>query len=620
MVESKGWQWEMVKEDENSIWKNPCIESYYLLNRWKMAGKMDFLDLGCGLGRHSMLFGRNGFHVRCFDISREALARTRAWAESEGLAFDYADGDMLALPYEKESADCILCRNVISHTDTNGVKRAVSEIGRVLKTGGECYLTLGSKATWQERHREWPQVDENTRLCMDEGPEYEVPHFYADYALVKELMIPITLQTLMLNAVSFGDTLMLGLVSQESLAAVSLASQVSFVMSLFISTLTGGATVLSAQYIGKKDMDTVEGVLALILRDALLVSLIFFGLAECCPQLLMRVFTGEAEMIGIGAEYLRIAGVSYLFSGFSQCFLCMLKVNDRAKTGTFITTGVVFLDLFLNAIFIFGLFGFPAMGARGAALTTVLSKGVELIAVAAYFRASGVVRVKGRKLLRPDFSLEREFWKYSFPIFLNDMAWGGGVTVYSVIIGHLGTDATAANSIVTVVKNLVICISTGMGSASGILVGRVLGENRLSLGKLYGRRLSRFALLCGFFTAFLVLLCGPFITAFFKTGETTRDFLAWMLVFCAANCIARCINDTVICGIFSAGGDTKFDAQSLLVTMWGIIIPVALCAAFWWKLPVVWVYFILSMDEIIKLPWVYAHYKKYGWVKNITRE
>lgn len=197
----------------------------------------------------------------------------------------------------------------------------------------------------------------------------------------------------------------------------------------------------------------------------------------------MRVFTGEAEMIGIGAEYLRIAGVSYLFSGFSQCFLCMLKVNDRAKTGTFITTGVVFLDLFLNAIFIFGLFGFPAMGARGAALTTVLSKGVELIAVAAYFRASGVVRVKGRKLLRPDFSLEREFWKYSFPIFLNDMAWGGGVTVYSVIIGHLGTDATAANSIVTVVKNLVICISTGMGSASGILVGRVLGENRLSLGK-----------------------------------------------------------------------------------------------------------------------------------------
>ena len=300
---------------------------------------------------------------------------------------------------------------------------------------------------------------------------------------LKKLMIPITFQTLMLNAVSFGDTLMLGLVSQESLAAVSLASQVSFVMSLFISTLTGGATVLSAQYIGKKDMDTVEGVLALILRDALLVSLIFFGLAECCPQLLMRVFTGEAEMIGIGAEYLRIAGVSYLFSGFSQCFLCMLKVNDRAKTGTFITTGVVFLDLFLNAIFIFGLFGFPAMGARGAALTTVLSKGVELIAVAAYFRASGVVRVKGRKLLRPDFSLEQEFWKYSFPIFLNDMAWGGGVTVYSVIIGHLGTDATAANSIVTVVKNLVICISTGMGSASGILVGRVLGENRLSLGK-----------------------------------------------------------------------------------------------------------------------------------------
>lgn len=187
MVESKGWKWEIFENDENSIWKKPCIESYYLLNRWKEQGKTEFLDLGCGLGRHSIQFGKNGFNVHCFDISEEAISRTKLWAESEDLTFEYAIGDMLKLPYRDESMDCILCRNVISHTDTKGVRQTISEIHRVLKTGAECYLTLGSRATWGFKQNEWPAIDENTKLCMEEGPEYKVPHFYADYNLVKKL-------------------------------------------------------------------------------------------------------------------------------------------------------------------------------------------------------------------------------------------------------------------------------------------------------------------------------------------------------------------------------------------------------------------------------------------------
>lgn len=187
MIESKGWQWEIIKDDESSIWKNPSIESYYLLTRWKSQDKIEFLDLGCGLGRHSVLFGKNGFHVRCFDISEEAIARTKVWAENEGLVFDYKTGDMLMLPYMDESVDCVMCRNVISHTDTKGVKQAIPEVKRVLKIQGECYLTLGSKETWGFKQGDWPVVDENTKLRMEEGPEYRVPHFYADYNLVTEL-------------------------------------------------------------------------------------------------------------------------------------------------------------------------------------------------------------------------------------------------------------------------------------------------------------------------------------------------------------------------------------------------------------------------------------------------
>ena len=187
MIESKGWNWEIVKEEEkNNHWKEPSIESFYLVNRWKMQGKKDFLDLGCGLGRHSILFGENGFNVFCFDISEEAIKATKKWAEDEGLNFNYAIGDMLKLSYKNESIDCILCRNVISHTDTEGIKKVINELKRVLKNGGECYLTLGSKETWGFK-QDWPMVDENTKLRMEEGPEYKVPHFYADYNLIKEL-------------------------------------------------------------------------------------------------------------------------------------------------------------------------------------------------------------------------------------------------------------------------------------------------------------------------------------------------------------------------------------------------------------------------------------------------
>ena len=187
MIKSKGWNWKIVKNEVEEYWKSPSIESYYLLNRWKSQEKDKFLDLGCGLGRHSILFGLNGFNVSCFDISEEAIKRTKEWALEENLEFDYKIGDMLELPYDDSSFDCILCRNVISHQDTLGVEQIIKELYRVLKDNGEVYLTLGSKSTWGFKQTSWPLIDDNTRLRMEEGPEYKVPHFYADYDLIKIL-------------------------------------------------------------------------------------------------------------------------------------------------------------------------------------------------------------------------------------------------------------------------------------------------------------------------------------------------------------------------------------------------------------------------------------------------
>ena len=186
IVQSKGWTWEMVMGEHEEYWKNPAPETFYLLSRWKNQHKKKILDLGCGLGRHTILFALNGFDVSAFDISENSVERTAAWAKELNLDIDTKQGDMLEMPYADESMDGILCINVISHTDTNGMYKMADELKRVLKPGGECYLTLGSKETWGFKQN-WPVVDANTKLRDEPGPEYMTPHFYADYDLIFEL-------------------------------------------------------------------------------------------------------------------------------------------------------------------------------------------------------------------------------------------------------------------------------------------------------------------------------------------------------------------------------------------------------------------------------------------------
>jgi len=186
MAESKAWDWKIVEGDHRAHWLEPAEESYYLIHRWQEQGKKDFLDLGCGLGRHTVQFAKAGFKVAGFDLSEEALAQTKALLDKEGLEADLRHGDMLELPYDNESFDCILCRNVISHSDTEGVRKIASELLRVLRSGGECYFTLGSKQTWGWQ-QDWPKLDDNTKIRIEDGPENGVPHFYADYDLIFDI-------------------------------------------------------------------------------------------------------------------------------------------------------------------------------------------------------------------------------------------------------------------------------------------------------------------------------------------------------------------------------------------------------------------------------------------------
>lgn len=439
------------------------------------------------------------------------------------------------------------------------------------------------------------------------------------YKQLCKLAIPMAVQNFMSALVSASDALMLGWLDQNALSAVSLATQIQFVLNLFFMAITIGLTILAAQYWGKKDVNAVEHVLAIAMRGAVGISVVFALGALTMPGNLMRIFTNDQVLITLGSEYLRVVAVSYIFTGISQVYLCAMKNSGRVSRSTFYGSVAIGLNLILNAILIFGIMGMPGFGIKGAAISTFIARLAELIFVLIENRKKTVVRIRLDCLKNPNKKLKVDFGKYTLPVLANEIAWGCGFTMFSVIMGHLGTDAVAANSIANIVKNLIACVALGIGSGSGILVGNELGKGNNILAIKYGNKLCHLSIGTGVVSGTLILLASPVIGNFSGTlSVQAKNYLQLMLYICSYYIIGKSINSTVIAGIFCAGGDTKFGFWCDLITMWGIIVPIGLFAAFVLKLPVMAVYFILNMDELVKLPAVYVHYKKYKWVKNLT--
>lgn len=433
------------------------------------------------------------------------------------------------------------------------------------------------------------------------------------------LVFPIAIQNLMTALVSASDAFMLVFVSQTSLSAVSLATQIQFVHNLFMLALTIGATTLAAQYWGKGDTDSVEEILAIVLKISMAVSVVFFIAAMFFSGFLMRIFTNDIKLIQAGIPYLRIVSVSYLFMGFSQIYLCIMKNSGRTAKSTIYGSVAVVINIGFNVIFIFGLAGFPVMGIAGAALATTVSRALELLLTIYENMHRSLVCVRLKYIRNSSKKLKKDFWHYTTPVLGNELVWGCGFTMFSVIMGHLGSDAVAANSVANILKNIIACVCNGIGIGAGIIVGNELGKGEMERAREYGNRLFKLAVFAGAVSGLILLAVSPVLRIF--TGSLSaqaHSYLKNMMYICTYYMIGKSVNATVIAGVFCAGGDTKFGLKCDAVTMWVILIPIGMITAFVLKLPIMVVYFIISMDEIIKLPAVYRHYKKYNWVRNLT--
>lgn len=434
------------------------------------------------------------------------------------------------------------------------------------------------------------------------------------------LAIPIGLQNLLVALIGATDALMLGRLEQDAVSAVSLANQIVFIMNLFIGAVVGGGGVLIAQYWGKGDKNMVKNLFCMILKWSLGISLVFFLLAMLIPDGLMRIYTPDTKLIEIGASYLRAVCISYLFSGITQCYYLKMKVEGKASKSVIISIVTLVTDVVLDIFLIYGLAGVPKLGANGSAYSTVA---VELIAI-----VWCIVKSHRKGSIHPDLQglkwfskgVTKDWLKIALPSLGSSLAWGLSISMHSLIMGHLGSDATAAASITSVVLELVTCVCKGISAGAGIILGKLLGSSLFDKAKAYGRKLCHMSFWVGGIHLILLCLLAPLVTVFFVLTDVARGYLITMLIFTGVYVFAYSINTVVVCGIFPAGGDTKYDAISVFIATWCIALPLALLGTFVFGLPVMVIYIIMSMDEIIKVPFVLPRYKKYLWLKNLTTE
>lgn len=442
------------------------------------------------------------------------------------------------------------------------------------------------------------------------------------YSQMIKLVVPIVIQNILNAAISSADVVMLKFVGQSAISAVSLATQYANILFSVFFGLGTGVTMLCAQYYGKGDLKAIDIVQGIAMRFAIISSVAFALAALFIPELMMRVFTSDEELIKVGVEYIRWISISYLCMGIIEVYMSVLRSIGRVAICTILNVGAFFVNIGINSIFIFGLFNAPKIGAQGVAIATSATRLMELVGCIIISINSKDVKLAVKSMFIRNKVLFKDFVRLSLPALFNDVVWGLGFSMYSVIIGHLGSDAVAANSFVVVARNFGTILCFGIAGGGTILLGNILGENKLDLARIYAKRILKMTIIGGIVGGLMVVAAIPFIVVYAKNTLTATaiHYLKIMLLINGYYISGTAVNTVLIAGVFRAGGDSKFGLICDIIDMWVYAVPLGLISAFILKLPVLVVYFLLCTDEFVKWPWVFKRYKSEKWLKNITRE
>lgn len=420
-----------------------------------------------------------------------------------------------------------------------------------------------------------------------------------------KLAFPIMIQNLIGTLVNIADTVMLGYVSQTAMAASSLANQYTFILFCLYYGMATGTSVLCAQYWGKGDKKTVERILGLAERISLIVSLVFFVISFSMPTTIMKIFTSSPDTIAAGSEYLRVISFSFMFMGFSQVFMSALRSIGKIMLPSVTYIVSLCVNVICNATFIFGLFGLPKLGVTGVALGTVIARITEVLICLIYSLRSSDVRFRIKYFFAKSGILFQDFMKIATPAVINDVVWSFASSAFAAILGHIGDDMVAANAVAVMVVNIGAIACRGFANATTIIVSQELGKDNIDTAREYGKRMLRITMVVSLVGCVIILALRPLILDFYrdKLTEMAIYYLGIFIIMTTWRLVGEGINTCLICGCFRGGGDSRFGMIIDSIFMWLVAVPLTFLAAYVLKLPPIWVYFVMTLDEFEKCLW-----------------
>lgn len=440
------------------------------------------------------------------------------------------------------------------------------------------------------------------------------------YRSLVTLAVPISLQNLVTFAVSFADNVMIGSLGDDSISGVYIGGQLQSVLQMFVGGIEGAILILAAQYWGKKDTQSIRKVVSIGIKFALAVGLLSSLVAVLFPQWVIRAFTTEPGVIQEGAAYVQIVGFTYLFFSVSQVMIAAMRSVETARIGLYISCMALVINVCLNYVFIFGHFGFPAMGVRGAALATLVSRILEMcVGVGYVFFVDKKLRFGLKDLLHTDRQLLRDFIRYGLPVIGGQVVWAINSLANTKILGYYSAGVIAAASITGMLHNLVYVWMNGMSSAVGIITGKTVGAGQYEKMKEYSKTVQMIFLFVGLISGAAVFLARDGFISLYNASPEAQAYSRQFINVISVTIIGTCYQAACLFGLVKSGGDISFVFKNDTIFVFLVVIPSSLLAM-WLGAPPWVVFACLKCDQILKCFVAIVKINRYNWMKNLTRD
>lgn len=430
----------------------------------------------------------------------------------------------------------------------------------------------------------------------------------------------IALQNVIVCFVGLVDNVMIGAYSQDALSGVALANQVQFLLQMIMGGVGEGLAVLAAQYWGARRLEPIRRVVAVAVDIAVALGLAFLAVAQLCPEQVLGLLTADAAAIAEGTAYMRVVSYSYAFFGVSMVLVSAQRSIENVRVGMYSSLTGLVVNIALNWVLIFGNLGAPRMGAKGAALATLIARAAECGVAAAYtYGVDRKLAAKVRAYLHLDAEMLRDFMRVALPVMLSGASWGVAQGIQTAVLGHMGSSAIAANAIATSLFQVVSVVAYGFASASCVLIGTAVGSDDLNNLRGYVNALQLLYLGVGVGTGLLLFICRDMVLGLYAvTPEALALGRSFMNVLCIT-VVGTAYQCACLTGIVRGGGNTKFVFYNDLIFQWGIVLPLSILAAFVWNWSPVAVFFCLKSDQLTKCLVALWQVNSYHWVKKVAR-